>query len=114
MQLNAERMWQITIIDAMKQEMANLREWYFYEAKHTDFNALYYEFISEVNNAITLDEQVEVCYKYYKKAIEFLNGFYPQSSVDTDVLDIIEKQEQKSEKKKKNKKSGRPKGSKTS
>lgn len=112
MQLDADRMWQITIVDAVKHEMSNLREWYFYESIHTDFNALYYDFLSEVNKEISLEEQVEVCCKYYKKAVEFLNEFYPQSPVDTDILDIVEKQSKKSTKKKKPKKKGRPKGSK--
>lgn len=113
MNLDADRMLLITIVDAIKQEMSNLREWYFYEPKHTEFNALYYDFLFEVNQDSTLEEQVEVCHKYYKKMIEFLNEFYPQSPVDVDILDIVEKQvNQSAKQKKKPKKRGRPKGSK--
>ena len=113
MNLDADRMLLITIVDAIKQEMSNLREWYFYEPKHTEFNALYYDFLFEVNQDSTLEEQVEVCHKYYKKVIEFFNHFYPESPVDVDILDIVEKQaNQSAKKKKKPKKRGRPKGSK--
>lgn len=87
MKLCADRLMAIIIIDAFKEEMKKLREWYFYEAKHSDFNALYYEFLEAVNKPHTsLEEQIDICYEYYIKAVDYMNVFYPDNRMDVELL----------------------------
>ncbi|MBR3791194.1 MAG: hypothetical protein IKK18_00680 [Clostridia bacterium] len=87
MKLCADRLMAIVIIDAFKDEMKKLREWYFYKPEHSDFNAFYYEFLEAVNKPHTsLEEQVEICYEYYSKAVDYMNVFYPDNRMDVELL----------------------------
>lgn len=116
MKLDAERMIATTIIDAFVKEMQNLREWYFYEPQHKAFNALYYDFIDELGgDNLSQTEKVQICYKYFTQAIEFMNEFYPETCLGEDIRGSDEPQlsvPSKSAKKSGTKKRGRPKGSK--
>ncbi len=137
MNLCADRLITVVIIDAFKNEMANLREWYFYKPEHADFNAVYFEFLEAVNKPhLSLEEQVEVCYTYFSKAVDYMNVFYPDTRMDVELLStdmdnpyypailattpVLPSQKKKNTKKKStasgskkpsSKKRGRPKGS---
>ena len=114
MKLDAERMIATTIIDAFVKEIQNLREWYFYEPQHKAFNALYYDFMTELGgDNLSQTEKVNVCYKYFTQAIEFMNDFYPEVCLGEDSSGSEEPEiiHPKSTKKKQgSRKKGRPKG----
>lgn len=97
------------IVDAIKEEMGVLREWYFYEPRHASFNALYYKYLNDIEDAnLNLREKVQVSFRYFKEAIDFLNYFYP----DTISLEEISAEQVNGKNAEKRKKRGRPKGSK--
>ena len=132
MNLCADRLIPIIIVETFKREMANLREWYFYKPEHSDFNAFYFEFLEAINKAhTTLEEQVELCYTYFTRAVDYMNTFYPDTRMDVDLLSTDmdnpyypavlattpalpsqkKKKARSSSKKKPTQKRGRPKGS---
>lgn len=87
MNLCADRLIPIVIVESFKREMHNLREWYFYKPEHSDFNAFYYEFLEAVNKPhLSLEEQVELCYTYFTKAVAYMNTYYPDVRQDVDLL----------------------------
>ena len=49
MNLCADRLLAVIEIDAIKKEIELLRDQYFYEPQHADFNAFFYEYLEEVN-----------------------------------------------------------------
>ena len=116
MKLDAERLIATTIIDAFVKEIQNLREWYFYEPRYKEFNALYYDFMDELGgDYLSQTEKVEICYKYFTQAIEFMNVFYPavclgEESSDYEEPEIVHTKS--APKKSGSRKKGRPKGSK--
>lgn len=87
MKLNAKSILQTVEIQAIEKEMDVLRDQYFYDAKHEDFNALYYEFLETTNKeGLSLSKRLTVCEGFFLKAVEYMNLYYPNYRVDTDLL----------------------------
>lgn len=87
MNLCADRMLAVIEIDAITKELQLLRDQYFYEPQHADFNAFYYEYLDEVNrDGLSLEERLNISYKAFAKAIAYMNTFYPDHRMDVDLL----------------------------
>lgn len=87
MKLNAKSILQTVEIQAIEKEMDILRDQYFYDAKHEDFNALYYEFLEATNKeGISLSQRLSVCESFFLKAVAYMNIYYPNYRIDTDLL----------------------------
>ena len=87
MNLCADRLLAVIEIDAIKKEIELLRDQYFYEPQHADFNAFFYEYLEEVNrDGLSLEERLNISYKSFTKAIAYMNTFYPDHRMDVDLL----------------------------
>lgn len=87
MNLCADRLLAVLEIDAIQEELKLLREQYFFEPQHSDFNAFYYEYLEKVNrDGLSLEERLEISYKAYIKAIDYMNTFYPTNRMDVELL----------------------------
>lgn len=87
MNLCADRMLAVIEIDAITKELQLLRDQYFYEPQHADFNAFFYEYLEEVNrDGLSLEERLNTSYKAFTKAIAYMNTFYPDHRMDVDLL----------------------------
>ena len=87
MNLCADRMLAVIEIDAITKELQLLRDQYFYEPQHSDFNAFYYEYLDEVNrDGLSLEERLNISYRAYTRAIAYMNTFYPDNRMDVDLL----------------------------
>jgi len=87
MNLCADRLLAVIEIDAIKKELELLRDQYFYQAQHADFNAFFYEYLEEVNrDGLSLEERLSVSYKAFTKAVAYMNAFYPDHRMDVDLL----------------------------
>ena len=61
MNLCADRLLAVIEIDAIKKEIELLRDQYFYQPQHSDFNAFFYEYLEEVNrDGLSLEERLSV------------------------------------------------------
>ncbi len=86
MDLNAKELLNTLEFDAIKKEMENLREWYFYESRHTNFNAMYMEFLEKTGKTeLTSEERLKIAESYYAEAIAYMNYFYPAIRPDIEV-----------------------------
>ena len=89
MNLCADRMLAVIEIDAITKELQLLRDQYFYESQHSDFNAFYYEYLDEINrDGLSLEERLNISYRAYTKAIAYMNTFYPDNRMDVDLLSL--------------------------
>ncbi|WP_324823527.1 hypothetical protein [Sinanaerobacter sp. ZZT-01] len=87
MKLNAKSILQTVEIQAIEKEMDILRDQYFYDAKHEDFNALYYEFLEATNkDGLSLSKRLSVCEGFFLKAVAYMNLYYPDYRMDVDLL----------------------------
>ena len=87
MNLCADRMLAVIEINAITKELQLLRDQYFYEPQHSDFNAFYYEYLDEVNrDGLSLEERLNISYRAYTRAIAYMNTFYPDNRMDVDLL----------------------------
>ena len=87
MNLCADRLLAVIEIDAITKELQLLRDQYFYEPQHSDFNAFYYEYLDEVNrDGLSLEERLNISYRAYTRAIAYMNTFYPDNRMDVDLL----------------------------
>ena len=87
MNLCADRLLAVIEIDAIKKEIELLRDQYFYQPQHADFNAFFYEYLEEVNrDGLSLEERLNISYKAFTKAIAYMNTFYPDHRMDVDLL----------------------------
>lgn len=87
MKLDAKTILETIQIQAIEKEMDVLRDQYFYDAKHEDFNTLYYEFLEAINkDGLSTSKRLAVCEKFFLKAVEYMNLYYPNYRVDTDIL----------------------------
>lgn len=87
MKLDAKSILQIVEIQAIEKEMDVLRDQYFYDAKHEDFNALYYEFLEATNkDGLSTSERLSICERFFLKAVEYMNLYYPDYRIDTNLL----------------------------
>ena len=87
MNLCADRMLAVIEIDAITKELQLLRDQYFYEPQHSDFNAFYYEYLDEINrDGLSLEERLNISYRAYTRAIAYMNTFYPDNRMDVDLL----------------------------
>lgn len=112
-----------TYYDAIVKEIDNLREWYFYEDKHSQFNEEYYIFKGKLcNGKLSIDDRLNLAISMYSKAYQYMCLFYSVSpKLDVDLLtepfgEDMEKERQEQidalKDKTNEKKRGRPKGSK--
>lgn len=87
MKLNAKSILQTIEIQAIEKEMDVLRDQYFYDVKHEDFNALYYEFLEATNQeGLSLSKRLTISEGFFLKAVEYMNLYYPDYRMDTDLL----------------------------
>ena len=87
MNLCADRLLAVIEIDAIKKEIELLRDQYFYQPQHSDFNAFFYEYLEEVNrDGLSLEERLNISYKAFTKAVAYMNTFYPDHRMDVDLL----------------------------
>lgn len=87
MKLNAKSILQTVEIQAIEKEMDVLRDQYFYDAKHEDFNALYYEFLEAINkDGLSTSEKLTICEGFFLRAVEYMNLYYPDYRMNTDLL----------------------------
>ena len=87
MNLCADRLLAVIEIDAIKKELELLRDQYFYQPQHADFNAFFYVYLEEVNrDGLSLEERLSVSYKAFTKAVAYMNTFYPDHRMDVDLL----------------------------
>lgn len=112
-----EKILKQTYYDALVKEIENLREWYFYEDKHSQFNEEFYIFKGKLcDGKLSIDDRLNLAIGMFSKAYQYMCLFYSSSpKLDVDLLtepwgeDLeIERQENNA----KEKKRGRPKGSK--
>ncbi len=83
MDINAAELILTVEFDAIKKEIENLREWYFYEPKHEMFNSVYYEFLEKANAPnLTAKEKLNLAESYYGEAIVYLKHYYPMVRPD--------------------------------
>ncbi len=90
MEINTQDMILITEYEAIKKEIENLREWYFYEPKHAIVNAVYYEFMEKTNAPnLTAKEKLNMAESYFAEVIEYLKHFYPvvRPEIDAPILE---------------------------
>lgn len=115
-----EKILKQTYFDAIKKEIDNLREWYFYEDKHTQFNEEYYIFIGKLSDGkLSVDDRLNLAINMFNKAYQYMCLFYPTApKLDVDLLTEplgeemeAEKQEHLQKYAAEKKKVGRPKGS---
>ncbi len=107
-----------TYYDALVKEIDNLREWYFFEDIHAQFNEEYYIFKGKVSGGkLNIDERLNLAVSMFSKAYQYMCIYYSTSpKLDVDLLtepfgedlELEQKQINVSKKKKR----GRPKGSK--
>ena len=87
MNLCADRLLALIEIDAIKKELELLRDQYFYQPQHADFNAFFYEYLEEVNrDGLSLEERLNISYKAFTEAVAYMNTFYPDHRMDVDLL----------------------------
>ena len=87
MNLCADRLLAVIEIDAIKKELELLRDQYFYQPQHADFNAFFYEYLEEVNrDGLSLEERLNISYKAFTEAVAYMNTFYPDHRMDVDLL----------------------------
>ena len=74
MKLDAKNILEVVEIQAIEKEMDVLRDQYFYDVKHEDFNALYYEFLEATNkDGLSTSEKLSICEGFFLKAVEYMN-----------------------------------------
>ncbi len=77
-ELNGREVLLITEYNAIKNELTSLREWYFYEPKHNEFNALYYEFLEKTSSeGLSNEDKLKIAESYFMEAMVYLKKFYP-------------------------------------
>ncbi len=87
MNLCPDRLLAILQVEAIRQEIELLRDHYFYEPQHSDYNAFFYEYLEEVyQDGLSLEERLSISYKAFAKAIAYMNSFYPDNRMDVDLL----------------------------
>lgn len=87
MNLCADRLLAILQVEAIRCELELLRDQYFYEPQHSDYNAFFYEYLEEVyQDGLSLEERLSISYKAFAKAIAYMNTFYPDARMDVDLL----------------------------
>lgn len=100
-----------TIFQTLFKEIESLREWYFFEPKHSIVNKEYYSFLDSIaKDGLSADERLTLAISTYRKLYQYMTLFYSQqNTVDIDLLteDIASEGTMKPLKKR-----GRPKGSK--
>lgn len=106
-----ERVLQETIFQAIFKEIESLREWYFYEPKHTQVNREFYAFLEKLaSEEMSVDKRVRLAVNTYRRFYMYMKLYYPQTNtIDIELLteDIEAEGSMKLLKKR-----GRPKGSK--
>lgn len=106
-----DRILKETEFQAIFKEIEQLREWYFYEEKHTQVNREYYAFLKKISNGkLSVNDRLGLAVELYRKFYEYMCLYYPQTgSINIELLteDIEAEGSMKPLKKR-----GRPKGSK--
>lgn len=115
-----EKILKQTYYDALVKEIDNLREWYFYQDEHTQFNEEYYIFKGKLcDGKLSVDDRLNLAISMFSKAYQYMCLFYPISpKLDVDLLtepfgEELESERQEHQKKygADKKKVGKPRGS---
>ena len=70
-----------TVFQALFKEIESLREWYFYESKHTVVNKEYYSFLAAISkDDLSVDERLTLAINTYRKFYQYLTIFYSQQN----------------------------------
>ena len=83
-----KRILKETVFQALFKEIESLREWYFYEEKHSVVNKEYYSFLEAISkDDLTVDERLTLAISTYRKFYQYLTVFYAQqNNIDIDLL----------------------------
>ena len=83
-----ERVLQETIFQAIFKEIESLREWYFYEPKHTQVNREFYAFLEKLSSKeMSVYKRVRLAVNTYRKFYMYMKFYYPQTNtIDIELL----------------------------